>query len=100
MSWACSHTVVMDGCIGITKSVPASLGRGQQHVLAQPMGQNWAHTRDSALADAAASKSLKTQRQEFDDKKKCTCEVLIWFEVGTQLRLLWFTTHLVLTEWP
>jgi hypothetical protein len=46
------------------------------------MGRNWAHNREDALADAAASKSLKTQRQEIDDKKKRTCEVLIWFEVG------------------
>jgi len=60
----------------------ANLGRGRQRTLAQPMGRNWAHNREDALADAAASKSLKTQRQEIDDKKKRTCEVLIWFEVG------------------
>ena len=69
--------------VGIT--LPASLGRGWQRTLAQPMGQNWTRNRESALADAAASKSLKTQRQEIDDKKKRTCEVLIWFKVGTQL---------------
>jgi hypothetical protein len=85
--------------IGTTQSVPASLGRGRQRMLAQPMGQNWARNCDSALADAAASKSLKTRHQEINDTKKRTCKVLIWFEVGTRLRLLWFTTHLVLAEW-
>ena len=46
------------------------------------MGRNWAHNWEDTLADAAALKSLETQWQEIDDKKKCTCKVLIWFEVS------------------
>jgi len=47
-------------------------------------GTEWARNWEDALNDATASKSLKTQRQEIDDKKKHTCEVLIWFEVSSR----------------
>ena len=57
------------------------------------MGQNWAWNREDALNDATASKSLKTQRQEIDDKKKHTCEVLIWFEVSSRPSYYHFPAH-------
>ena len=86
-------TLLRTGNIGSAPSAPVSSGRGRQRTLAQPMGQNWARNREDALNDATASKSLKTQHQEIDDKKKCTCEVLIWFEVSSRPSYYYFPAY-------
>jgi hypothetical protein len=67
--------------MALLQTAPASSGRGRQQLLAQPMGTHWRERHREAINVKEASKAMKTHRQELDDKKKRTCEVLIWFEV-------------------
>ena len=45
------------------------------------MGAHWHERHQEAINVKEASKAMKTHRQKLDDKKKRTCEVLIWFKV-------------------
>ena len=49
------------------------------------MGHNWVQKHQDAVQEDTLQKSLKTQRQENDEKKKRTCDVRIWFEVSLSI---------------
>ena len=68
---------------------PGASNQGHQKSLAQPMGQKWAQKWQYALEEDLVQKSLKTLRQENDEKKKRTCDILIWFQVGVSCNALW-----------
>lgn len=76
--------------MALSQTAPAVSGRGRQQLLAQPMGAHWHERHQEAINVKEASKAMKTHRQELDDKKKRTCEVLIWFKVHDNHRENWF----------
>ncbi|KIM77022.1 hypothetical protein PILCRDRAFT_12383 [Piloderma croceum F 1598] len=66
-------------------SNPGVSNQGRQKYLMQPMGQNWAQKWQYALEEDLVQKSLKTLHQENVEKKKCMCDIHIWFQNGQQL---------------
>ena len=68
-----------------THHAPVTSNQARHRSLAQPMGHNWVQKHQDAVQEDTLQKSLKTQRQENDEKKKRTCDVRIWFEVSLSI---------------